>query len=137
MGKFQFHSKGISDRIVTPCTLDVSDYETSIEKPKSEEKVKALWDTGSTVTVLSEMLVQRLGLIPSDICRVSGWDGNPITTNTYNIDVVLGETRIEFVNAVRGPLKNIDMIIGMDVISQGDFHITHPSYTTILEFEMK
>ena len=76
-------------------------------------------------------------LIPSDICRVSGWDGNPITTNTYNIDVVLGETRIEFVNAVRGPLKNIDMIIGMDVISQGDFHITHSSYTTMLEFEVK
>ena len=105
--------------------------------PKSEDTVKALWDTGSTVTVLSEMLVQRLGLIPSDICRVSGRDGNPITTNTYNIDVVLGETRIEFVNAVRGPLKNIDMIIGMDVISQGDFHITHPSYTTMLEFEVK
>lgn len=135
MEKYEFCAKGILDRIVTPCTIDVSDYETSLELPKTLS-VNALWDTGSTVTVLSDTLVQRLGLIASDISRVSGWDGNPIITNTYNLDIVLDGVRIDFVNAVGGPLKNIDMIIGMDIISQGDFHITHPSYSTHLTFEM-
>lgn len=133
MNKYTFSSKGILDRIVTQCTLDVTDYETNGNGTKMEV-VKALWDTGSSVTVLSENIVQRLGLIPSDISRVSGWDGKAITTNTYNIDIRLDDVTIEFVNAVRGPLSTIDMIIGMDIISQGDLHITHPAFSTVLEF---
>lgn len=135
MVTFTFKSKGILDRIVTPCIVDMSDYKTNSENAK--ETVKALWDTGSTVTVLSELLVDKMGLIPSDISRVSGWDGKPITTNTYNIDILLDDIKIEFINAVRGPLKNVDMIIGMDVLSQGNLRITHPEYSTLLEFHLE
>lgn len=134
MKKFIFQSNGILDRIVTPCTIDVNDYDTESQSNQNTIVVKALWDTGSTVTVLSDNIIQKLGLIPSDVSRVSGWDGKVLMTNTYNIDIVLDGVHIEFINAVRGPLTTTDMIIGMDVICQGDLHISHPSITTLLEF---
>lgn len=136
MNRYLYNSEGVLDRIVTPCDIDVADYDVNNEMLLQRQTVKALWDIGATVTVLSEEIVNRMGLIPSDVSRVSGWDGKPIMTNIYNVDIVLDGLRIEFVNAVRGPLKNIDMILGMDVICQGDLHITHPNYSTLLEFSI-
>lgn len=36
-----------------------------------------------------------------------------------------------------GGLTNIDMILGMDVLSQGGLHITHPNFSTELVFEQE
>lgn len=137
MEQFTYKTHGICDRIVIPCIIDVSDYELTSDLTDKTKMVKALWDTGSTVTVLSENLIQHLGLVASDITRVSGWDGVAITTNKYSIDLVLDNLRVDFVNAVRGPLKNVDMIIGMDVIGQGELHITHPEFSTMLQFALE
>ena len=135
MNRYEHISHGILDRIITPCTIDVTDYETTNDT-NNRLTVKALWDTGSTVTVLSENVIERLGLFPTDIIKVAGWDAKSIETNTYNVDIMLDDLRVDFVKIVRGPLKNVDMIIGMDIIGQGGLHITHPGLNTALVFNM-
>ena len=113
MKEYQYDAPGVLDKIVTPCTVDVQDYDTKSETNINSCSINALWDTGATVSVVSESLIHRLGLIPTDITKVSGWDGVPVSTNIYNIDLLLGDLRIDFVKVVRGPLVNTDMIIGM------------------------
>lgn len=137
MSKYNFIASGILDRIVSPVKVDVTDYETESNRIDIYDNANALWDTGSTVTVISSLMVQRLGLIPTDITTVRGFQGQPSKANTYNIDLWLGDIHIEYVQAIEGVLTNIDMILGMDVLCQGALHITHPNYKTELVFEVE
>lgn len=135
MNKYEFTSPGLIDRIVTPVNVDVRDYETKATCKDVYSNAKALWDTGSTVTVISSLMVDMLGLIPTDITSVRGFQGHTVKANTYNIDLWLNDIHIEYIEAIEGNLTNIDMILGMDVLRQGALHVTHPDYSTRLIFE--
>ena len=135
MNRYEFVENGLLDKIITPVKVDVTDYETKADCKDIYNNAKALWDTGSTVTVISNIMVEQLGLIPTDITTVRGFQGRPVKANTYNIDLWLGNIHVEYVQAIEGCLTNIDMILGMDVLSQGALKITHPNFTTRLVFE--
>ena len=64
MKEYQYDAPGVLDKIVTPCTVDVQDYDTKSETNINSCSINALWDTGATVSVVSESLIHRLGLIP-------------------------------------------------------------------------
>ena len=135
MNKYEFVNNGIIDKIVSPVVVDISDYVTNNGSNETYNNAKALWDTGSTVTVISSLIVQQLGLIPTDITTIRGFQGTPVKANTYNIDLWLDDIHIEYIQAIEGSLTNIDLILGMDVLCQGALHITHPNFTTSLVFE--
>lgn len=137
MNRYEFLCKGLLDKIVSPVNVDVTDYETKSACKDIYSNAKALWDTGSTVTVISSLMVEQLGLIPTDITTVRGFQGQPVKANTYNIDLWLNDIHIEYIQAIEGGLTNIDMIIGMDVLCQGALHITHPDFRTKLVFEQE
>lgn len=125
-------------RIVSSCNIDVRNYTNKEGKEVEATCPKVLWDTGATVTVISELLVDRLGLIPIDFMRVSGFDGKPKLRNVYKVDIILNENiRFNRVSVIDAPLITSDVLIGMDVISNGDFHITHEDTSTILTFEVQ
>lgn len=52
MKQYKFQEEGLLDKIVSPIRVDVSDYETKIGSNDTYYNAKALWDTGSTVTVI-------------------------------------------------------------------------------------
>lgn len=137
MSTYEYTNAGLLDKIVTPVKVDATDYETNPDSVGIFEGAQALWDTGSTVTVISSAMVEQLGLIPTDITTVRGFQGKPVKANTYNIDLWLNDIHIEYIQAIEGGLTNIDMILGMDVLCQGAIHITHPNYTTHLLFEQE
>ena len=59
MGRLNYKLPYCSNRIITPCVVDVSKY---VHKDEGLSECKrALWDTGATVTVVSEILVNQLG----------------------------------------------------------------------------
>lgn len=129
--------KGVTNRIVTPISIDVSDYPTNGESETHIDNLRTLWDTGASVTVISEDLVKRLALTPRDVTKVSGFDGKTITTNTYKIDLMFNDICIEFVDTIEAPLLHSDILLGMNVIGLGDLHVVHPSYkTTQITFEL-
>lgn len=135
MGKFRYRMPWGINKPTTECTIDVERYATK-EGTENQATVKScLWDTGATVTVISELLVHRLGLIPTDFMKVSGYDGRPQMRNVYKIDVVINdEIRFNRINAIDAPLITTDMLLGMDIIGEGDFHLTHEEDSLVLSF---
>ncbi len=132
--RYSFVKNGISNLLITPCTLNLSDYETNSPDLKIKKGVSALWDTGATISVISTNLVQELGLIPIDVKRVSGFVGSSILAKSYIVDLEFGNLKIGFTSVVEAPLIRYDMIIGMDIMGMGDIHVTHPKLSTVFEF---
>ena len=99
----------------------------------------AAWDTGATNTVITPEIVTALGLKPNEKHAVSTLNGI-IEVNTYlidlcfengykinNLQVFSGEDYSDF---------DYDVLIGMDIITQGDFCVSAFQDETVFSFRM-
>lgn len=95
----------------------------------------ALWDTGSTITVISEKLAKQLKLDPVGEMPVETASGKYIAKK-YIISLSLpNRLNIENVMISSGILgPGIDILIGMDIITLGDFSITNYNNKTVFSF---
>jgi hypothetical protein len=101
-------------------------------------KAKGLWDTGATVSSISQDLATRMGLKPITTAIVHHAKGSS-PTNVYYLDIYLP-------NGIRFPFRymleatsvngNFDVIIGMDIINAGDFSITNFQHKTVFTFRI-
>ena len=86
---------------------------------------QAVWDTGATSSVITPHVVSECGLKPTGRARVNGVFGTE-ETDTYLVSVNLPNNYL--VSSISVPLGRlglgVDVLIGMDIISQGDFAIT-------------
>lgn len=97
---------------------------------------RALWDTGADGSVISNSVVSALGLIPDGKIRVYHADGMSLV-NTYTIDLRLPSGVVfRKLMVTSGDLKDTDVLIGMDVISMGDFAITASHGVTRFSFQI-
>ena len=92
--------------------------------------VSALWDTGAWSSVITQKVVTTLGLSPVDhvrACGVNGWYDAPV----YIVDVTLpNKIKISNLLVSLGTMTAADMLIGMDVISMGDFKLINDGKTS-------
>lgn len=101
-------------------------------------KIQAIWDTGATSSVITQKVVDELGLVPTGMVEVSTANGN-VRQHTYIVDIVLPnrikatDVTVACVDALSGP---IDALIGMDIITLGDFSITNHNGTTCMSFRI-
>ncbi len=96
----------------------------------------ALWDTGAMRSVISTEVVKILGLLPVGQAKVYHTNGVSIV-KTYLIDILLPNA-IEFstVLVTEGILGDTDVLIGMDIISKGDFAVTGSNGKTKFSFQV-
>ncbi len=124
-------------RVCTSCVVDAKEYEKFKEAPEYVECTRADWDTGATVTIISESIVKQLGLIPIGKTKISGYNGKPAMTNEYRIDLVFDNgVKVEFVRVAEAPLVTMDLLIGMNVINQGDFRLNFRNGKREFTFEV-
>ena len=100
--------------------------------------VKAQWDTGATATCISKKLVEKLNLLPTGKVRVSTPSGTGIM-NKYIINLILNnEVRIQNLIVMDSEIGNqgIDVLIGMDIISIGDFAVSNYNGKTQFSFRL-
>lgn len=100
--------------------------------------VRAQWDTGATGTCISKELVQRLNLMPTGKVKVSTPSGIGIM-NKYIINLILNnEIRITNLIVMDSEIGNqgIDVLIGMDIISMGDFAVSNFDGKTRFSFRI-
>lgn len=130
---------------VIACSVQVS-FPESLLLPGETAQVDnciAIWDTGASGSAITELQAAKLGLLPTGVKRVSGLGGT-IEKNTYMVDIVLPNS-VKIPNLPVTELDNpVDeqgnkkedygMLIGMDIISMGDFTITNQLGKTIMSF---
>ena len=87
------------------------------------EVESTVWDTGATNTVISGQVIDALGLEPIEKSQIEGV-GGIMESSVYKINIYL-ENNVEFIGieALSGDIGDYDLIIGMDMITLGDFVI--------------
>jgi predicted aspartyl protease len=97
---------------------------------------KAIWDTGATNTVISQQVIEELGLEPIGVTLVNT-SGGIRQTYTYLIHLTLeNQVRFQHVRVTEGSIYGADVLIGMDVITQGDLAITNKDHMTTFSFRI-
>lgn len=98
---------------------------------------EAIWDTGATGTVITSKVAKELGLKPTGLIT-SNHAGGSSLVSTYLVNVYLpnGITCIG-VKVIEAVLSgNTEMLIGMDIISQGDFTFTNVNGESCFSFRI-
>lgn len=103
-----------------------------------EYVVHALWDTGSNSTVISDELCKELQLSPVGNVKKTSANSSELD-NKYKVDVGIPEIEtlftVEVTTSKMIHSHNIDVLIGMDIITKGNFYIQHDSDKLIFTFE--
>lgn len=106
--------------------------------PKSPKltEFSAIWDTGATNSVVTPTVVSRCGLKPIGMTKVYTADGEALKPR-YLVSVFLpNKVAIPELWVTEGKLKDADVLVGMDIIGQGDFAVTNLAGKTTLSFRM-
>lgn len=116
-----------------------ADFDPSSEKIKLKDhkakKYKAIWDTGATGTAITQKVVDECALKPIGVVNVHTAAGLN-KTNLYLINVWLpNKIIIPNVRATLGKMgTDVNVLIGMDIISKGDFAVTNIKGKTVFSF---
>lgn len=97
---------------------------------------RGIWDTGASRSVVSEDVVQKLGLKPIDTTTTYTANGTRKAC-VYLVSVGLpNRLVIPLVQVTDGDIFGTDALIGMDIIQCGDFALTHQNGQTRMTFSM-
>lgn len=101
--------------------------------------IDALWDTGATQTLVAEEIIDGLHIPPQGKSNMSILSG----INQYSehlLDIFLSDD-LPFIaqRVLRAPVahQGYGVVIGMDIISQGHFHIILDDEGKTFEYEYK
>lgn len=105
--------------------------------PPTPRKYSAIWDTGATGSVISKKVIDECGLKPIGMAKVKTAKGE-MKTPVYLVNIFLPNKVCIYQNRVtKGKIAGAtDVLIGMDVIAQGDFAVTHKDGKTAFSFRM-
>jgi len=96
----------------------------------------AIWDTGATNSCVTQAVIDGCGLVATGMAEVHGVGGTTIE-ETFLVNIYL-PTGVGFggVRVTRGRFIGADILIGMDIMSQGDFAVTNHGGTTKFTFRI-
>lgn len=94
-----------------------------------------LWDTGASNSCINQRIVDDLSLIPIGNKKISTANGMTIV-NSYFVDIGLpNHVVVKNVLVSCADLgEDIDVLLGMDIITHGDFSITNTNNKTTFSF---
>ena len=101
---------------------------------------KGLWDTGAQYSAITRKAAQQLNLLPISKANIRGVHGMK-EVNVYLIQIFLNNPNITVPSLVTEceELSNdgsVDLLLGMNVISQGDFVVSNYKNSTIMTFRV-
>ncbi len=101
------------------------------------KKFIAIWDTGATGSVITQKVANDCGLKPIGMAKVYHAKGEA-TTPVYLASLFLA-SKVAFpqLRMIEGIIAgDAEVLIGMDVIGQGDFAVTNKDGKTVFSFRM-
>lgn len=125
---FTTSAKTIKNQLINKASVIYNDKKFDVDK--------ALWDTGATSTCISTNVVEQLGLISIGKKLIQTPSGTSLR-DEYIIDIELpNKVIIRDLSVIDSEIgkQKIDLLIGMDIISQGDFSVTNYDGATIFSY---
>lgn len=108
----------------------------SVEARPEIIQFKAIWDTGASCSCISQNVVKSLNL--SEIDQAISNTANGIRkAGVYLVNIYL-PNKVVFpgVRVIDAKILGTDILIGMDIINQGDLAITHKKENTWMTFQV-
>lgn len=135
-GAFTINKDKVVDVLVSPVKISLK---TSQDKlPKVLLELNAMWDTGANGSVITEKVAKALKMIPIDVQKVVGIKGFTFE-KIYSIDIyLLNDIKIPAitVSECKKLAGEYDVLIGMDIISKGDFAVSNFNGKTVFTFRV-
>lgn len=132
MAVYTQRNSDIIEAIVSECRIcSAVNFKHGEIPSKVYTSKKALWDTGATNTLISSKVVRELELKPYGKSGFSSANG-VVDTNLYEIHLGIPSAGVVCnVLALEKDDEDYEVVIGMDVISQGDFAFSnHDGHST-------
>ena len=125
---------GISVYITSLC--EVSEPVVNVSQETKMTTFRALWDTGASCSSISKDAAEKLELTPVARTTINHANGKSLV-NVYRISLKLpNKTLFQYVTVAEGMYSGFDMLIGMDIITQGDFSISNMNGKTTFSFRI-
>ena len=136
---FTLKAPGPSDRIITDIEVTVGFDPAKPPYPlPARTATKALWDTGASRSVITAELSKSLGLIPVGTREVHHGDGVSVR-DEFIVNLFLpNHVCVAGILATEFPASHerFSVLVGMDVICNGDFSITNLNGRTWMSFRI-
>ena len=123
---FTQKSNGLAKEISSKILISVPEADYEGVSPNNPVEYRAIWDTGATRTVITEQVVQDLGLMITGFRKIWTVGGRRDATE-HRIDIFLpNRLQVIEIPVLRGCISDkYDVLIGMDIITMGDFAFTN------------
>lgn len=132
---FQKQMNKTARQIITPIQI-ISAHFQGEEYKRYNGTVNGLWDTGATSTTIATALADKLGLpcIGKEIMKGAGGE---YEAKKYLAGLILPNNTIIPYIILYGfsGAKNFDILVGMDIITRGDFLLSSTSSTSFFSFQ--
>ena len=137
---FTASAKGLRNALQTnvEITAGFDPNKTPANKQPSAKTFTAIWDTGATDSVITQKVVDQCGLKPTGMTCVYGVYGKG-NAEVYRVNIEL-PNHVNFFNVrvtkAKGILPLSDALIGMNIITRGDFAVTNTGGKTVFSFQI-
>ncbi|MDR3189208.1 MAG: aspartyl protease family protein [Prevotellaceae bacterium] len=127
------HYPSINNRIITPVELKNVLTQQVLQ-------TTGLWDTGATNSVVTKSAAKALGLRAITRAIARGVHGKK-RVNVYYVNITLNKTNITLNARVTECEElsfdnSVGLLIGMDIITMGDFAVTNYQGKTVMSFRV-
>lgn len=130
MGTFSKEYDSRAEVIMTACDFYSTDGKRLVHTDR------AVWDTGSTTTILSHKLIEQLQTESFRNGDMTGIGGD-VSSDTYLVHVAPPTDEvITYIEVMAYDFEDYEAIIGMDVITYGDFQISSIGGKTKFSFKL-
>ena len=129
---------GLLNSTVTPCKVGRAFNVADGLSNNTILDFNAIWDTGATGSVITQKIVDDCDLKPISMTEVRGVHGAQLS-EVFLVNIVLpNSVMFENVKVTKAKLlgDGIDALIGMDIISQGDFSFTNKGGLSMFSFRI-